>query len=68
MAPVIAPEGNSKFEILLVKIFKLKPKIYQILSATTQKIKSFFFKKTIFVFLDKALQWGNVKQKLFRQI
>ena len=66
MAPVIAPEGNSKFEILLVKIFKLKPKIYQILSATTQKIKS-FSKQSLF-FLDKTLQWGNVKQKLFRQI
>ena len=61
--PVIASEGSSKFEILLVKIFKLKPKIYQIVSATTQKIKSFFFKKTIFVYFRQNVTMGKCKTK-----
>ena len=43
-----APKGDSKFEILLVKIFGLKQiKKNQILPATREKIKFLLFKKTV---------------------
>ena len=32
-----APKGNSKFEILIIKIFSLKQKANQILPATIEK-------------------------------
>ena len=41
-----APKCNSKFEILIVKIFSLKQKTNQILPTTTGKIKFSLFKKT----------------------
>ena len=39
LAP-LGPKVNSKFEILLVKVFSLKQKIKQILPATIEKILS----------------------------
>ena len=59
---------DGKFEILLVKIFSLKQKINQILPATTEKIKMFLFKKSVFGSFNKGLQWESVKQNSFRQI
>ena len=47
-------KGNSKFEILLVRIFNLKQKTNQILPATVEKIKFCLLKKTVpcsFMFL-----------------
>ena len=63
-----APKGNSKFEILLVKMLSLK-KQNQILPTTIEKSNFYFPRKPwSLVFLDKRLQWVNVKQKPFRQI
>ena len=55
-----AHKVNSKFEILLVKIFSLKKKKNQILPATIEKIKCCLFKKTVYgsFLLNKGLQWG----------
>ena len=39
-------KGNSKFETLLVKIFRLKQKKNQRFPATIEKITFFLFKKT----------------------
>ena len=80
--PSSAPKGNSRFEILLVKIFSLKQKSWQILPATIGKIKFCLFKKITscsqfcvnteksnYAFKWNAeLQCGNVKQKPFRQV
>ena len=80
--PSSAPKGNSRFEILLVKIFSLKQKSRQILPATIEKIKFCLFKKITscsqfcvnteksnYAFKWNAeLQCGNVKQKPFRQV
>ena len=41
-----APKGNSKYKILLVKIFSLKQKTNEILPAAIEKIKFCLFKKT----------------------
>ena len=41
-------QGKSKFETLIVKIFSLKQKANQILSAAIEKIKFFLFKKTVY--------------------
>ena len=38
---------NTKFEILLVKIFSLKQKLNQVLPATKEKIKFCLVKKTV---------------------
>ena len=40
--------GNTKSEILLVKIFSIKQKKNQILPATIEKIKFLLFKKTVY--------------------
>ena len=63
----LALKANSKFEILLAKIFGLKQKTTQILPAALGKIKFCFLTKQPHVALDKGLQCGNVKQKSFRQ-
>ena len=42
------PKENGKFEILIAKIFSLKQKANQILSATLEKIKFCLFKKTVY--------------------
>ena len=62
------PKGNSKFEILLVKIFSLKQKTKSNISSYYRKIKFYFPREQPMVPLDKGLQWVNVKQKPFRQI
>ena len=64
----LALKANSKFGILLVKIFGLKQNTTQILPAALGKIKFCLLTKQPHVALDKGLQFGNVKQKLFRQI
>ena len=66
--PPSAPKGNSKFEILLVKIFS--PKQKSKLNTSSYQKKTIFSssRKQPMVPLDKGLQWVNVKQKLFRQI
>ena len=46
----------SKSEILIVKIFSLKQKANQILSATLEKINFFLSRKQSVVHLDKVLQ------------
>ena len=61
-------QGKSKFETLIVKIFSLKQKANQILSAATEKNNFFSSRKQSKVPLDKVLQWRNVKQKPSRQI
>ena len=43
---VSVPKGNSKFEILLVKIFSLKQKPNKAVKATIEKIKFYVSKKT----------------------
>ena len=58
------PKGNSKFETLLVKIFQLKQKTNQRLSATIEKTKFFSSRKQPHFPLDNILQSGNVKQRL----
>ena len=63
-----SPKRNSKFEILLVKIFRNKKK-KQIHPSTIENINFFLLKKVAcMVSLDKGLQKGNVKQEPFRQI
>ena len=63
---VIAPKDNTKFEILLVKIFKLKQKTNQMLSTTLEKNNFFVFKKTIYGSLRQGIVME--KQKPFKQI
>ena len=58
-----ALQGNSKFEILLVKIFCLKQKTSQILPATIEKIKFCFFKKTVYGYLKQWITIGKCKRK-----
>ena len=65
------PKGDSKFETLLVKIFQVKQKTNQRLSATIEKTKFFSPRKQPHFPLDNILQSGNVKQRLlcrFRHI
>ena len=42
------PQGNSKFEILLVKIFSLKQKTQSNTSSNIEKIKLSLFEKTVY--------------------
>ena len=63
-----APKGNSKLEILLVKIFNLKQKTSRTLPATIEKINFVFSKKRSMAPLNNGLQWGNIKQNPFKQI
>ena len=53
--PAIDPKGNTKFEILFLKIFRLKQKINQILSATIKKINFLSERKQSMVLLGKGL-------------
>ena len=43
-----APKADSKFDILLAKIFSLKQWTNQMLSATFEKLKFCLFKKTVY--------------------
>ena len=66
------PKVNSKFEILLVKVFNLKQKANQIHPATIENINLCLFKNTA-SFLEtikfvEISNWRQVKQKQFRHI
>ena len=56
-----SPKGNSKFEVLLVKIFNLKQKTKSNNSSYYRKNR--FSRKQFMVPLDRELQWVNLKQK-----
>ena len=58
-----APKGNSKLEILLVKIFNLKQKTSQTLPATIEKIKFCLFKKTVYGSFKQWITMGRHKTK-----
>ena len=57
-----APKGNSKFEILLAKIFSLK-KQNQILPVTIEKIKFLLFSKTVYGSFRQGITIGKCKTK-----
>ena len=57
------PKENSKFEILIAKIFSLKQKANQILSATLEKIKFCLFKKTVYGSFRKDITMEKCKIK-----
>ena len=62
----MTPKGNSKFEILLVKILSLKQKLNQILPVTTEKIKFCLVNKQPRLQVYKGLQ--RKKKKKSHQI
>ena len=56
-------KGNSKFEILIVKMFSLKQKTNQMLSETIEKINVLLFKKTIYGFFGQSITMEKCKTK-----
>ena len=60
-----ALEGNSKFEILLIKIFSLKRKTKSNTSTYYKRKSSFYSsRRHSIVPSDKGLQWVNAKQAI----
>ena len=57
------PKGNSKFEIVLVKILSLKRKTNQIFPATLEKIKFCLFKKTVYSSFKQGITMVKCKIK-----
>ena len=63
-APTHCPhKDNNKFEIVTVKIFSLKQKANQILSATIEKIKFFLFRKTVYGSFKQGITMEKCKTK-----
>ena len=61
-----APKSNSKFEILLIKMFSLKQEINQILLATIEKIKFCLLKKTDYGSFRQGITISKYKTKVIQ--